>query len=83
MQGHGYRVYGLSGTTYSGQFDNGVMHGQGLLKKTNGEQYEGSWTYGKKEGTVVWCRQNTDPCNTSTVETLHSRRPWDLIKCPD
>lgn len=50
MQGHGYRVFGLSGTTYSGQFDNGVMHGQGLLKKINGEQYEGSWVFGKKEG---------------------------------
>ncbi len=50
IQGHGYRVFGLSGSTYSGQFHQGEIHGQGLLRKTSGEQYEGSWVFGKKQG---------------------------------
>lgn len=49
-------MFGLSGTSYSGQFNNGVIHGQGLLRKTNGEQYEGSWVNGKKEGTCTCTR---------------------------
>ena len=50
IEGHGYRVYGLSGSTYSGQFHRGELHGQGLLRTASGGQYEGSWVYGKKEG---------------------------------
>lgn len=46
-------MFGLSGATYSGQFLQGEMHGQGLLRKTSGEQYEGSWVNGKKEGACV------------------------------
>ena len=58
IQGHGYRVFGLSGSTYSGQFQQGEMHGQGLLRKTSGEQYEGSWVFGKKQGSsCVVCYQ--------------------------
>jgi len=50
IEGHGYRVFGLSGNTYSGQFHRGEMHGQGLLRTATGGQYEGNWMYGKKEG---------------------------------
>ena len=50
IEGHGYRVFGLSGATYSGQFHRGEMHGQGVLCYPNGEQYEGSWAKGRKEG---------------------------------
>ena len=50
IAGHGYRVFGLSGATYSGQFHNGEMHGQGLFRRPDGEQYEGTWNQGKKEG---------------------------------
>ena len=50
IEGHGYRVFGLTGATYSGQFHQGEMHGQGILRYPNGEQYEGTWVEGKKEG---------------------------------
>lgn len=50
IEGHGYRVFALSGATYSGQFHRGEMHGQGILRYPNGEQYEGSWAKGRKEG---------------------------------
>ena len=50
IEGHGYRLFGLSGATYSGQFHCGEMHGQGLLWYPSGEQYEGTWVEGRKEG---------------------------------
>ena len=50
IEGHGYRVFGLTGATYSGQFHRGEMHGQGILQYPNGELYEGSWAKGRKEG---------------------------------
>lgn len=50
IEGHGYRVFGLTGATYSGQFHRGEMHGQGILCYLSGEQYEGSWANGCKEG---------------------------------
>ena len=50
IEGHGYRVFGLTKATYSGQFHRGEMHGQGILSYPGGEQYEGSWVEGRKEG---------------------------------
>ena len=50
IEGHGYRVFGLTGATYSGQFHRGEMHGQGIFQYPNGEVYEGSWAKGRKEG---------------------------------
>ena len=50
IEGHGYKVFGISGTTYTGQFHRGEMHGQGLMRKTDGEQYEGGWLNGLKSG---------------------------------
>ena len=55
IEGHGYRVFGLTGATYSGQFHRGEMHGQGILRYPNGEQYEGSWAKGRKEGDGIYC----------------------------
>ncbi len=51
IEGHGYKVFGISGSSYTGQFLQGEMHGQGLMKKPSGEQHEGSWFQGKKQGT--------------------------------
>lgn len=51
IEGHGYKVFGISGASYTGQFHLGEMHGQGLMRHPNGEQYEGSWYQGKKQGT--------------------------------
>jgi hypothetical protein len=53
IEGHGYRVFGLTGATYSGQFHNGEMHGQGILCGPDGCQYEGSFVENKKEGLFV------------------------------
>ena len=51
IEGHGYRLFGLSGASYSGQFQAGEMHGQGVYRKHGtSEQYEGSWVHGKREG---------------------------------
>ena len=45
-----HRVYGLSGSSYSGQFHRGERHGHGLLRSAEGDQYEGSWLMGRREG---------------------------------
>lgn len=50
IEGHGYKVFGISKATYTGQFHLGEMHGQGLMRKPNGEQYEGCWHKGKRQG---------------------------------
>ena len=50
MSGHGYRVFGLSGASYSGQFRRGEMWGQGLLCSRDGTQYEGEFVANRKEG---------------------------------
>lgn len=50
IEGHGYKVFGISGTVYTGHFHLGEMHGQGLIRKLNGEQYEGDWSLNKKQG---------------------------------
>ena len=50
MSGHGYRVFGLSGASYSGQFRRGEMWGQGLLCCRDGRQYEGEFVANRKEG---------------------------------
>ena len=74
IEGHGYRVFGLTGATYSGQFHRGEMHGQGLLQYPSGEQYEGTWAEGRKEGMICIMHQNT--YNTVRVN-LHG--PYLLI----
>lgn len=50
IEGHGYRLYGHSGDSYTGQFREGERHGQGVLKTARGSQYEGTWVQGKMEG---------------------------------
>ena len=61
IEGHGYRVFGISGKSYSGQFRKGEMNGQGLMRWTDGSQYEGNFTDNVMEG---WCTLIGDPfCN--------------------
>ena len=50
MTGHGYRVFGQNGASYSGQFRRGEMWGQGLLCSADGGQYEGEFVANRKEG---------------------------------
>ena len=52
IEGHGFKVFGISGASYTGQFHVGEMHGQGLMRKVNGEQYEGCWSHNSREGVV-------------------------------
>ena len=40
----------MSGNIYTGQFHRGELHGQGLLRTPAGEQYEGDFVEGRKEG---------------------------------
>lgn len=54
IEGHGYKLFGISKATYTGQFHRGVMHGQGLMRRPNGEQYEGCWENGKRHGTCTY-----------------------------
>ena len=35
---------------YTGQIQDGQMHGQGTLVYPNGERYEGQWNFGKRHG---------------------------------
>ncbi len=37
IEGHGFKVFGVSGATYTGQFHLGELHGQGLMRKPDGE----------------------------------------------
>jgi hypothetical protein len=51
----GKRVYGTyyfeGGVTYTGDFQNGVQHGKGVMKWPSGEtMYEGDWQNGMKSG---------------------------------
>ena len=46
------RVFGVSGNIYTGQFHRGELHGQGLLRTPAGEQYEGEFVEGRKEGAM-------------------------------
>lgn len=57
IEGHGYKVFGISGATYTGQFHLGLMHGQGLMRRPNGEQYEGCWYEGKRQGENLWTKK--------------------------
>ena len=50
IEGHGHKVFATSGASYTGQFHLGEMNGQGLMRKPNGEQYEGSWEDNKMKG---------------------------------
>ncbi|KAG7260192.1 hypothetical protein CRUP_031434 [Coryphaenoides rupestris] len=44
------------GTTYTGQFQNGLFHGSGVLLFTDGSRYEGEFAQGKFQGTGVFGR---------------------------
>lgn len=39
---------------YTGQIQDGQMHGQGTLEYPNGERYDGQWHFGKREGYGVY-----------------------------
>ena len=69
IEGHGYRVFGLTGAAYSGQFHRGEMHGQGLLQYPSGEQYEGAWAEGRKEGMICIMHWNTLCSKSDYVHT--------------
>lgn len=59
IEGHGFRVFGLTGGTYTGQFHEGEMHGEGVFQLPNGTQYEGGWLCNKREGTEHKCTDCT------------------------
>ena len=44
------RVFGLSGNIYTGQFRRGEPYGQGLMRSPDGEQFEGDFREGRREG---------------------------------
>lgn len=47
----GYHVYTYSnGTSYSGQWKDGLMHGRGIFLWPDGRRFEGEWKEGKENG---------------------------------
>lgn len=39
-----------------------MRSGHGFLKLTNGEIFEGTWKYGKKNGQIKWTSPSGDQC---------------------
>ena len=64
-----HRVFGMSGNIYTGQFHGGELHGQGLLRTPAGEQYEGDFIAGRREGAQ---------CQLRDLSILHART-WICI----
>ncbi|XP_065897220.1 MORN repeat-containing protein 1-like isoform X2 [Dysidea avara] len=58
IQGHGFRLFGLNGCTYTGEFYQGEMNGQGIYKTPQGLHYEGNWLDNKREGHGVLTESN-------------------------
>lgn len=52
IEGHGFRLFGLSGNKYSGQFHMGEMHGQGVMNFASGDIYEGEWFRNSRQGSA-------------------------------
>lgn len=57
-----------------GQFHHGEFHGYGLLNnELDGSQYEGEWSYNKRQGTyahIIWVvLLGKDTCNYMHVYT--------------
>lgn len=48
--GEGKYVNKAEGVEYNGEWQNGLRHGEGILKYKNGSIYEGQWAYGQKSG---------------------------------
>ena len=44
----------VDGNEYDGEWQNGVMHGQGTLVWKTGERYDGEWKNGKEDGQGVF-----------------------------
>ncbi|MBN3294478.1 MORN4 protein, partial [Polypterus senegalus] len=44
------------GTTYAGQFENGLFNGRGVLTFSDGSRYEGEFSQGKFQGVGVFTR---------------------------
>jgi len=49
-QPHGKGTMHYHGVKYTGQWQDGVMHGKGNLTFEDGGVYDGDWQYGKKHG---------------------------------
>lgn len=49
--------YFVVGNTYSGEFHQGELHGQGVMKYKDGSVYEGEWAFNKRSGikTIYLC----------------------------
>jgi hypothetical protein len=52
--GYGTMVHFETNNFYMGQFQHGLMHGQGVARYTNGDTYSGSFVGGFKQGSGVW-----------------------------
>jgi len=62
MHGKGY-LKGSNGHTYEGNFQNGFFHGKGKFKwidNSNEQFYEGTYSFGKKDGNGSFHFQNGD-----------------------
>jgi hypothetical protein len=51
--GRGFELHPNS-NTYIGQFKDGKAHGIGTYKWANGEEYDGQWVNGVRQGKGVW-----------------------------
>jgi hypothetical protein len=53
---HGYGTYtnyAISGTSYEGEWKNGIFHGQGVLTFANGSQLSGEFVNGNLQGKAL------------------------------
>ena len=62
----------MSGNIYTGQFHRGELHGQGLLRTPAGEQYEGDFIAGRREGA---------PCQLRDLSVLRTCIMWVNGRC--
>ena len=53
INGHGTETY-EDGSTYVGEFKDGIYHGQGTYTLTDGNRFEGEWKDGKPWNLTIY-----------------------------
>eukprot|EP01079_Euglenida_sp_SAG-EU17-18_P011274 gene11274-2050_t len=68
---------------YSGEIENGQMHGRGTLIYPNKEKYEGDWVYGKRHGYGVYSYADSSKYDGEWVDDKWWARPtWGVPTLP-
>ena len=48
------------GNNYTGEYRDGIRHGQGVFIYSNGDKYDGEWQNGMRSGRGVFIFKNSD-----------------------